>query len=270
MGPSTSFANRLRRALSHAELVLHYQPKFDVAEGKLVGLEALVRWISPPGTCLGAAHFLPAAEQEGLLGEVGAFALFEACRQAAAWQASGQDVPSVSVNVSAIELSQPDFVARLERILVRTRLAPARLELEVSAQAMARAPLPTTRMLAEVRKTGVRVCLDGFGGATTGLAAFSRWPLDAVEIDRFLVAALDHEGEAGVRAASLVGALARLAKERGLRVRAEGVETAMQRACLAAAGCDDLQGDLLSPPLDASALVIWLAQAACPRTPPPC
>lgn len=270
MGPSTSFANRLRRALSHAELVLHYQPKLDVAAGALVGLEALVRWLSPPGRCLGPAHFLADAEQEGLLGEVGAFALFEACRQAAAWQASGQDVPSVSVNVSAIELSQPDFVARLERTLAHTGLAPTRLELEVSAQAMAQAPLPTTRMLAEVRRTGVRVCLDGFGGASTGLAAFSRWPLDAVEIDRSLVAALDHEGESGVRAASLVGALTRLARERGLRVRAEGVETVMQRQCLVAAGCDDLQGDLLSPPLDASAVGLWLAQAGRPRTPPPC
>jgi EAL domain-containing protein (putative c-di-GMP-specific phosphodiesterase class I) len=138
---------------------------------------------------------------------------------------------------------------------------------------MARAAAPTTRRLAAVRETGVRVCLDGFGGASAGLCAFARWPLDAVEIDRSLVGALDGEGEAGVRAASLVGALTRLARERGLRVRAEGVETPMQRQCLAAIGVGDLQGDLLSPPLDASALVTWLASATKPtrpRTPSPC
>jgi EAL domain-containing protein (putative c-di-GMP-specific phosphodiesterase class I) len=249
-----SFATRLRRALEHDELVLHYQPKFDVAHDEIVGMEALVRWAPPPGAWVSPSHFLPVAEQEGLLGELGAFCLFEACRQTACWQASGQAMPSVSVNVSAIELSQPDFAARVERTLARAELPAECLELEVSAPAMARAPAQTTRALAELRRTGVRVSLDGFGGPTTGLASFSRWPLDAVEIDRCLVASLDTPGEPGVRASSLVGALTRLAKERGLRVRAEGVETDVQRACLAAAGCDDLQGELLSPPLPASDL----------------
>ena len=266
-------AERLRRALSRSELVLHYQPKFDVATGAAVGLEALARWAPPPGAFVSPAQFLPLAEQEGLLADLGAFTLHEACRQTVAWQAAGLSVPSISVNVSAIELAQPDLLARVERTLAHVELPAECLELEVSAGAMAHAPAQTTRMLAELRRAGVRVSLDGFGGATTGLAAFSRWPLDAVEIDRYLVAALDHQGEAGVRAASLVGALTRLAKERGLRVRAEGVETAMQRSCLAAAGCDDLQGDLLSPPLAASDVVAVLttpAAAASPRTPPPC
>ncbi len=273
MPTGSSFADRLRRALAQDELVLHYQPKFDVAHGVLVGLEALVRWAPPPGAWVSPSHFLPVAEQEGMLAELGAFALFEACRQTAEWQASGAAVPSVSVNVSAIELTQPDFVARVERTLAHAELPAEFLELEVSAHAMAHAPAQTTRMLAELRRSGVRVSLDGFGGATTGLAAFTRWPLDAVEIDRFLVGALDHTGDAGVRAASLVGALTRLAKERGLRVRAEGVENALQRGCLAAAGCDDLQGDLLSPPLapaDVLAMLTTPAVDAVPRTPTPC
>ena len=268
---STTFASRLRRALEHEELVLHYQPKFDVAHNAVVGLEALVRWAPPPGAWVSPAHFLPVAEQEGLLAALGAFTLYEACRQTASWQTSGTPVPSISVNVSAIELSQPDFVARVERTLARAELPAECLELEVSAKAMTHAPAQTTRVLAELRRAGVRVSLDGFGGATTGLATFSRWPLDAVEIDRVLVAALDTPGEPGLRAASLVGALTRLAKERGLRVRAEGVETAVQRSCLAAAGCDDLQGELLSPPMPASDLGTLLGDhTSAPRTLPPC
>jgi EAL domain-containing protein (putative c-di-GMP-specific phosphodiesterase class I) len=258
----TTFAARLRRALAQDELRLHYQPKFDVARGQLVGLEALVRWAPPPGAWVAPAHFLPVAEQEGLLGALGGWALQEACRQTTAWHLGGSAVPSVSVNVSAIELAQPDFAAQVERALARAELPAEFLELEVAAQAMSRAPAQTTRVLAELRRAGVRVSLDGFGGMTTGLAAFSRWPLDAVEIDRVLVGALDTPGEAGVRAASLVGALTRLAKERGLRVRAEGVETAMQRSCLAAAGCDDLQGDLLSPPLAPADLLALLPSHA--------
>ncbi len=278
----TSFAGRLRRAIARDELCLHFQPRHDILHGRISGLHALVRWDSVAGAAElagppsdptapgGTWHFLPAAEQAGLLSAIGDWALHAACRQTAALHAAGVPVPAVSLDVSVAELVMRDFVGRVEHALARAELPADFLEIAISAHALARAPA-AARPLADLRRLGVGVCLDGFGGATSGLRSFARLPIDAVEIDRHVVASLDAPGATGLRAVSLVRALARVAKAHRLRVRAAGVVSLTQRTRLAAAGVDDLQGDLLTPPLAPGELgMLFASRRQLPAVSGPC
>ncbi len=242
----------LRRALDRGEFTVHYQPKVELATGRLVGLEALARWRHPTRGLLPPAEFIPLAEETGLIVPLGRQVLAEACRQARAWQAASPRDPSVlvCVNLSARQFAHPGLVGDVARALEASGLAPGSLGLEITESAAMSAAEATLATLRELKALGVALELDDFGTGYSSLAYLQRFPLDRLKLDRAFVRGL--ERDAGSTA--IVRAVLTLARALGLGVTAEGVETTAQAAALRDLGCDWGQGYLFAPPLPADAL----------------
>ena len=243
----------LRRALERGELWVAYQPILQLATGAVVGVEALVRWQHPERGVVGPDQFIPLAEETGLILPLGRWLRWQACHQVRAWQErfDGQACLQLSVNLSPREFQQPDLVADLTGILEETGLSPSCLTLEVTeSAAIATDPELSVSALSVLRKLGLRLALDDFGTGYASLSAIKRFPVDDLKIDHSFVAGLgrSHEDTAIVRAT--IG----VARALGLRVTAEGVETAEQIAQLRDLDCDCVQGYFVAPPLTAEAL----------------
>ena len=236
----------LRRALAGGELHLHYQPKVDSATRRVSGAEALLRWTSadlgevPPG------RFIPVAEQSELMRDIGAWVLDVACRDAAAWMRQVADF-SLSVNLSARQLQDPDFTAFVTQCLERHGIAPERLELEITESALLVSSPEVGANLRGLGALGVRLALDDFGTGWSSLGHLRDLPLSRLKIDGGFVR--DHPGHA--RDASIVQAIVSLAAAFGLKVVAEGVETEAQLDEVTAAGCGEAQGWLFGQALPA-------------------
>jgi EAL domain-containing protein (putative c-di-GMP-specific phosphodiesterase class I) len=235
----------LRHALDHDELRLVYQP-IVTAAGRLVGVEALLRWHHPERGLVSPMEFIPLAEQTGLIEPIGRWVLHEACLQASAWTAGASDGggPYVSVNVSARQFAQPDFPDTVAEVVRSTGLAPERLGLEITETALleeVHSPLETLRAL---KALGVRLLLDDFGTGYSSLAYLQRFPIDTLKVDRSFVAAIGADDHSR----ALLAAVAQLGEAVGMTVVAEGVETGEQRQVLAELGYDLLQGYHFSPP----------------------
>jgi len=242
----------LRRALAEGELVLYYQPKVDLGDGAVVGVEALVRWRHPRLGLLLPGDFLPAAEAAGLMGELGTYVLREALAQAARWRRDGLDVP-VAVNVAARELADPRFPERVHELLGAAGVEASRLVLELTESAVMADRAQGCAALARLRALGVRVSLDDFGTGYSSLSYLESLPLDEVKIDRsFLAASL-----AGPRA-HVVRSIVELGHHLGLEVVAEGVEAPEGPARLARLGCDMVQGFACAAPMPPAELERWL------------
>jgi diguanylate cyclase (GGDEF)-like protein/PAS domain S-box-containing protein len=237
--------NDLRHALERGELQLFYQPQVEVATGNTVGVEALLRWQHPVRGMVLPDAFIGVAEEARLIVPIGEWALGQACAQAAAWHAAGWPELRLAVNLSALQFQQTDLTAAIRRVLDRTGLDPRFLQLEITeSTAMSQAAL-TVEMLTALRGMGLSIALDDFGTGHTSLAYLKQFPIDALKMDRGFVADI----EPSPRGRALVTAIVNLAHGLGLRVIAEGVETAGQLAFLRASGCDEVQGFLLSRPL---------------------
>jgi diguanylate cyclase len=250
----------LRRALSGNELVLHYQPQVDAVTGRLTGVEALVRWQHPELGLLMPDRFVPNAESSGQIEALGSWVLRAACRQLGEWQARGMGGMDMAVNVSAVEFSRPGFVARVREVLADTGMDPHRLELEITETALMQSLPELVARLGDISAMGVRLALDDFGTGYSSLGYLKRLPLHRVKIDRSFVNDLpgDKEGAAIVRATlSMAHAL-------GLQVVAEGVELSEQHDFLRAAGCDHIQGWLVSRPMAPAAFEVWWRQRVAP------
>jgi diguanylate cyclase (GGDEF)-like protein len=234
----------LHHAVSAGELVLHYQPKVDLATGSICGAEALVRWNHPERGLLLPGAFVPLAEQTGLVTAIGEFVIATACSQLRQWASFGFPDITVAVNVSARQLHADlaDYVAAALRL---SGVDPRRLELELTESAAVESLDATVAELAELRAIGVRCSIDDFGTGYCGLSYLSRLPVDALKIDKAFIST----GSAAE--ASIMTAIIALGHSLGLRVVAEGVETAEQLAYLVAQGCDEMQGYLFSKPLPA-------------------
>lgn len=241
---------RLRRALGAGELMLHYQPKVALRERKTTGVEALIRWKRSDGM-VSPGQFLPVAEESELIVPIGTWVLLEACRQMKAWRDRGVALESVSVNVSALQFSRPDFVGTVARTLHAAQLHPRHLELEVTETSLMDDVGAAAERLSALRALGVRVSVDDFGTGYSSLAYLQRLPVDVLKIDRSFVKDLDAEGPARDHAHALAQAITGLGHNLGLRVLAEGVETQAQLEAIEALGCDDVQGFLFSRPLPA-------------------
>jgi PAS domain S-box-containing protein/diguanylate cyclase (GGDEF)-like protein len=253
---SLDLVSDLRLAIERDEFVVHYQPVLRLADGSLFGFEALVRWQHPQRGLLLPGEFIALAERHGLIGQIDAWVLREACRQAATWQADHPAEPplSISVNASASGVGQDRMADHVRSALAEHPLAGDSLLLEISEATALIDPLRTASVLGDIRDLGVRLALDDFGGGGQGLSHLRHLPLDALKLDLGLVAAL-----ADARTATIVAAVIRLAHELGIDVVAEGVETADQAQALRQLGCDLAQGHLFSPALtatDASALFV--------------
>jgi diguanylate cyclase (GGDEF)-like protein/PAS domain S-box-containing protein len=236
--------HRLRGALRRDEFLLVYQPKLETRTGRVVGVEALLRW-QPCGTALVAPdRFIPVLEDTGLIVEVGEWALRAACGQVRSWLDAGIDAVPVAVNVSAKQLDG-SFAQLVSRTLGEYGLAPQWLELEITESAVMKNPTEATRVLEEIRALGVRISMDDFGTGYSSLGYLRRLPVHAIKIDRgFVTEIASSPGDAAI-AQSII----ELAHRLGLEVIAEGVETAEQLSVLASAGCDQMQGYLFARPL---------------------
>ena len=234
----------LREAVAARAFELVYQPKIEAASGRLTGFEALIRW-RHEGAAISPADFIPVAEDTGLIIEIGRWVLEEACRTATRWALDHGPVP-VAVNVSARQLADPGFARLVEQVLQRHGTPPHLLELEITETVImkdVRHHLPTLNRL---RALGVRIAIDDFGTGYSSLAYLRQLPVDVLKIDRSFVNDLPH-------APDIASTVIALAQRLLLSTVAEGVETAEQRHWLAEAGCDCLQGYLISRPLAAEA-----------------
>lgn len=250
-------ASELRGALQREELRVVFQPLVALADGAPIGCEALLRWHHPERGELPPGQFLRIAEDDGLIVPIGAWVLEESCRQLAAWHAEGRDM-WVSVNVSARQLGQADFVAVVERALRTTGVPPRSVCLEVTETAVLRRPEVARRVLDALRRLGVRVALDDFGLGYSSLTHLKALPVDVVKVDRSFVTDLVRSTEDR----AVVEAVLTLARRMGLTVVAEGVETADQDELLREMGCPVVQGYLYGRPLPPSDVLLPDAPAA--------
>ncbi|CAA9542657.1 MAG: Sensory box/GGDEF family protein [uncultured Thermomicrobiales bacterium] len=239
--------NDLRRALQKDELLLHYQPIVELATGRIVALEALVRWQHPTRGLVPPDEFIRLAEATGLIVPIGTWVLEEACRQLRAWQMAlpGLPLEAININLAARQVREPRLVETVERILVETEIAPDALRLEVTEQVLVedlRAAAPTLRAL---RAIGVRLAIDDFGVGQSSLGYLRELTADDLKIDRSFVRDSGHDE----RSTDIVRAVVWLAHQFGMQVTAEGIETAEQLAAALAVGCDRGQGYLFARPL---------------------
>lgn len=248
----------LRDSLDAGGLELHYQPKVDLTTGRIVGVEALARWIHPATReQVPPSRFIPIAEESSLIQHLGAWALRQACRQNKAWLDAGLPRMVVAVNLSANQLRQPNLVDTVAEILRETGLAPSLLELELTESALMEDPEQANDVLRRLKALGLRLSIDDFGTGYSSLAYLSRFPVDQLKIDRSFIMQIAADAAAEAISTSVIA----LAHQMGLRVIAEGVETEAQLAFLIRHGCDEIQGYYYSPPVPAPALAVLLASA---------
>ncbi|MBC4014479.1 EAL domain-containing protein [Siccirubricoccus deserti] len=241
----------LRRALAESRFTLHYQPQVDLDGRRLVGAEALLRWDHPTHGPLRPAQFIPLAEETGLIGPIGAWALAEACRQAVAWPS----LPRIAVNISAGQFRRAGFVAMVERTLRETGLPPQRLELEVPEALLLVDTEAVIAGLARLRSLGVSIAMDDFGTGSSSLGTLRRFAFDRIKIDRSFVQGLRPEGEA----MAIIRAVLGMSRALGIRTHAGGVEDERQAALLKGEGCEEVQGYLFGRPMTAEAFTTMLA-----------
>ena len=232
----------LRHAAERGELGLFYQPQTDIRSGTVVGFEALVRWQHPTRGELLPDLFIPIAEETGLVLSIGEWALRTACREAASWV----QPLTIAVNVSTVQIHAASFPRTLQDILFETRLAPGRLELEITETALIRDPGRALATLSRIKTMGVHVVMDDFGTGYSSLANLRAFPFDKIKIDGSFIKAVNVNDEA----ATIVRAVLGLGRGLGLPVLAEGVETHGELEFLRKESCAEAQGYFLGPPAD--------------------
>ena len=256
--------NQLRGATERGELLLHYQPKVCARSGRLLGLEALLRWQHPELGMVAPGRFIPLAEETGLINAIGEWVLDEACRQQRAWLEAGLDVVPIAVNLSAQQLGQQNFVSRVANAIDAAGLAPSLIELELTETMLMRDIDRTIHTLVRLREMGVRLSIDDFGTGYSSLNYLRQFPVNALKIDRSFVSGISAEGTEGKIAAAIVG----MAHSLGLEAIAEGVETEAQRSFLTAQGCHQLQGYLIGRPVPAAEIEKRLIPTRVPHGDP--
>jgi diguanylate cyclase (GGDEF)-like protein/PAS domain S-box-containing protein len=239
-----SLSARLRRALAGDELVLHYQPIVWTATGHLHSMEALLRWDDPERGLIGPDHFIPAAEEMGLLGAIGAWVFDALTRQVAAWSAAGLD-PRVSFNVSPRELLRPDFASGLRARIESSGVDPRTLTMELTESATLREPERIGSLLRELRELGLQIAIDDFGAGYSSLSRLRSLPVQMLKIDRSFLREIPDDPESG----AIVRAIIALGDALGVTTVAEGVELPVQQHFLAAQGCPLSQGRLFGDAL---------------------
>lgn len=250
-GHPSVFGYRGLPVVKEGELSLKYQPKMDLDTGRVFGVEALARWRHPVRGLLGPDAFIPLAEQAGTVGQIDTWVVHEACRQVGLWRQRGEFSGSVAVNVSALELSQPHFTDVVISALERHGVDPGYLILEITEScAIDHLELVLTN-LNHLSGLGVRVSLDDFGTGNSNLTSLKYLPVSEVKVDRCFIKDIAH----CALDAAIVAAIIAVAKAKGARVIAEGVETARQLEVLANMGCRAVQGYLIGSPMEPDDLV---------------
>jgi diguanylate cyclase (GGDEF)-like protein/PAS domain S-box-containing protein len=246
---------RLRGAVERSHLLVHYQPRVDLASGQIVGAEALLRWQAPGEPLIPPSRFIPLAEETGLIVEIGRFVLRTACEQAVRWQEAGLAPIVVSVNVSPRQFRHDNFVDTVASTLRDTGLAPQYLELEITESMVMKDAPRLIHMLGELRALGVQISVDDFGTGYSSLSYLKRFPVNRLKIDRSFIADVTTDRQD----AAIVHTIITLGHNLGLKVVAEGVERTDQLEFLRQNGCDEMQGYCFSPAVPADALGALLA-----------
>ncbi|TAJ93890.1 MAG: EAL domain-containing protein [Gammaproteobacteria bacterium] len=248
---------RLRLALEREEMELYFQPKVDFKRGCIVGAEVLLRWRHPEFGFISPAEFIPVAEESQLIIPIGAWVLRKACAQAAAWEREKHGGISISINVSSLQIRDPEFVKVVAEALTTSGLTPEKLELELTETLLMEGIESNLNMLKQLRALGVSLSIDDFGVGFSSMGYLKRFPITTLKIDRSFVMDLPGDKEdVGITLAIIA-----LANTLHLKTVAEGVETPAQVEFLVNAGCDYLQGFLFSPPLPAGKFVEWWEQS---------
>nr|WP_320188685.1 EAL domain-containing protein [Agrobacterium rosae]MDX8332551.1 EAL domain-containing protein [Agrobacterium rosae] len=236
----------LRRALARDEFEVHYQPQVDPKTGTVQGAEALVRWRHPTRGMVSPGEFIPLAEELGLIGSLGEWVLRASCLEAVTWPL---DI-TVAVNLSALQLRDPGLPLIVQSALERSGLPAARLELEITESALMQDEALAFETLQKLRKMGIRISMDDFGTGYSSLNHLRRFPFSKIKIDQSFVRNIPHDKEC----VAIVQAITTLASKLDMSVTVEGVETDEQRAFTVSEGCDQIQGYLISRPVDAQSL----------------
>ncbi len=240
----------LRNALHSSGFLLDYQPQLDLRSGRLVGVEALVRWRRADGEIVSPASFIPLAEETGLIVQIGQVVLDQACAEMAGWTPAAAGV-RMAVNLSARQFTEPGLVDRVGSALRRHRLRPDQLELEITESVLMRDAEVALSTLRALKSLGVAVAVDDFGTGYSSLAYLQRFPVDRVKVDRSFVATMDSEASASTR---LVEAIVSMAHALGMDVVAEGIEDPRQLDLVRSVGVDVAQGYVLGRPQSAGDL----------------
>ena len=248
--------NQLRKAIEERQLKVFYQPKLCLATGRLNAAEALVRWDHPVQGMVPPGDFIGLAEETGLIGPIGEFVLRQACWQACEWQRQGLAPIRVSVNLSVHQLRQGKLVSLVREVLEDSGLAPGCLELELTESQLLDSVEHIISTFEQLRGLGVKLAIDDFGTGYSSLSYLKRIPVDYVKIDQTFIRGLAE----GSEDAAITRAIIAMAHSLELKVVAEGVENQHQLNFLKAEGCDELQGYLISRPVEADALAILLQE----------
>ncbi|MBC7512864.1 MAG: EAL domain-containing protein [Herminiimonas sp.] len=244
----------LRHAAERNELVLHYQPRIDAHSGRIAGVESLVRWQHPTEGLIGPAQFIPLAEESGLIVEMGAWIIRQACRQHQLWRAEGIGPMPISINLSALQLKDPGLVPILIEALAAHAVPAAQIELELTESLLMDNVAATIVVLNEIKALGFSLSIDDFGTGYSSLNYLHRFPIDKLKIDRSFIQNIHVAPENLAVTKAIIG----LGHTLGLEVVAEGVEQVQDVQVLQEAGCDELQGFYFARPMPAEVFSNWL------------
>jgi len=254
----TKLESSLRRALERNEFILHYQPKVDIITGKIIGVEALLRWDSPERGLVAPLDFIPTLEETGLIVPVGGWVARAACAQLAEWLAAGVLNPAIAINLSSRQLQQDGLDRQIAYILEEFSLPKGCLEIEITESMLMQDPDAAILVLRRLRELGIRISVDDFGTGYSSLSYLRRLPLDALKVDRSFV----REVAVNPDDAAIARAIVTMAHSMNLKVIAEGVETEEQLGFLRANRCDEAQGFLFAKPVSAAAVTTMLMNDA--------
>jgi diguanylate cyclase (GGDEF)-like protein len=251
-----AFESRLRKALYRREFVLHYQPQLDINSGKIIGMEALVRWQSPEFGMVMPSDFIPLAEETGLISPIGEWVLHSACMQNKVWQKSGLKKIKVAVNVSGQQLESSKFTSSIESALKISCLSPEFLDLELTESSVMRRGKHSINILHELKEKGINLSIDDFGTGYSSLSNLKQISINKLKIDRSFISDISDNPDA----TTIIEAIIAMAQSMNLQVIAEGVETLKQFDFLSEIGCDQIQGYLASKPVPAREMEQFLRE----------
>jgi diguanylate cyclase (GGDEF)-like protein len=248
----------LRIALDRGELKLHYQPLYDLAQGRIRSAEALLRWSHPKKGMIPPGHFIPIAEESGLIEQIGHLVIMQACRQLGAWKESGLALEHVAINVSPRQFRREGIARFVGDCVAANGIPASMLELEITEGLLMEQADTAREVLGVLAAAGVRIALDDFGTGFSSMAYLTRFPVDTIKIDHVFVDGLGRSADSE----AIVSAIIAMSRALGKRVVAEGVETLGQLAILERLGCDFIQGYILSPALPADEFAAFVREGA--------
>ncbi len=252
----------LAKALDNKELVLYYQPKINLNNGDIIGVEALIRWIKADGTVIPPSYFIPVAENSLLITRISDFVLYEACRQNKAWQDAGMPKLTISVNLTSVDFYQTDVIESINETLKKTGLEPQCLEVELTESLALKDIEQAIHQMKEIKDLGVKLSMDDFGTGYSSLSYIQVLPITLLKLDRSFIMYLEEDEVSR----EIVSAVIKIAKSKKIETIAEGIETIGQAEILKQSGCDHAQGYFFGKPMPADQFEEFVKAKASQKT----